>query len=104
VVRKVSYGSWPAEEDTDPTSARAQYLIRPAHREYSLQVHVRVGPGSQNPGVSQPTRSGRSAVHWKTITVRRSAAIADALSTSLYVIKAMLPRLRGNNRVGPRSR
>ena len=46
-------------------------------------------------------RTGRSAAHWKRITVHhRSAAIADALSTALYIasadeIKAMLPRLAG---------
>ena len=44
-------------------------------------------------------RTGRSAAHWKRITVHhRSAAIADALSTALYIasagdIKAMLPRV-----------
>lgn len=46
-------------------------------------------------------RSGRSAVHWQTITVyHASAAVADALSTALYVasadeIQALLPRLDG---------
>lgn len=46
-------------------------------------------------------RSGRSASHWKTITVHhRSAAIADALSTALYIasadeIAALLPRFPG---------
>jgi FAD:protein FMN transferase len=46
-------------------------------------------------------RSGRSAAHWKRVTVHhRSAAIADALSTALYVasvdeLKAILPRLTG---------
>ena len=46
-------------------------------------------------------RTGRSAAHWKRITVHhRSAAIADALSTALYVasadeIRAMLPHLAG---------
>jgi thiamine biosynthesis lipoprotein len=46
-------------------------------------------------------RTGRSAAHWKRISVQhRWAAIADALSTALYVasaeqIKAMLPRLAG---------
>jgi thiamine biosynthesis lipoprotein len=46
-------------------------------------------------------RSGRSAAHWRTITVHhRSAAVADALSTALSVasadeIQALLPRLSG---------
>jgi len=46
-------------------------------------------------------RSGRSAAHWRTLTVHhRSAAVADALSTALYIasadeIAAMLPRLDG---------
>lgn len=46
-------------------------------------------------------RSGRSAAHWQTITVyHRSAAVADALSTTLYIasadeIEALLPRLDG---------
>ena len=46
-------------------------------------------------------RTGRSAAHWKRITVHhRSAAIADALSKALYVasadeIKAMMPHLAG---------
>ena len=46
-------------------------------------------------------RSGRSAVHWKTISVHhRSAAVADALSTALYAasageIEALLPRFAG---------
>ncbi len=46
-------------------------------------------------------RSGRSAAHWRRITVHhRSAALADALSTALYVagpteIAALLARLRG---------
>jgi len=46
-------------------------------------------------------RSGRSAAHWRTITVHhRSTAVADALSTALYIasedeIRAMLPRLEG---------
>lgn len=46
-------------------------------------------------------RTGRSAGYWKRITVHhRSAAIADALSTALYIasadeIKAMLPHLVG---------
>ncbi len=46
-------------------------------------------------------RNGRSAAHWKKITVHhRSAAVADALSTALYVasadeIAALLPRLAG---------
>ena len=46
-------------------------------------------------------RNGRSASHWKKITVHhRSAAVADALSTALYVasgdeIEALLPRLAG---------
>jgi len=46
-------------------------------------------------------RSGRSAAHWRTITVHhRWTAVADALSTTLYVasedeIRAMLPRLEG---------
>ena len=46
-------------------------------------------------------RSGRSAAHWRTMIVHhRSAAVADALSTALYVasedeIEAMLPRLKG---------
>jgi thiamine biosynthesis lipoprotein len=46
-------------------------------------------------------RSGRSAAHWKRITVHhRSAAVADALSTALYIasadeIEAMLPHLAG---------
>jgi thiamine biosynthesis lipoprotein len=46
-------------------------------------------------------RSGRSASHWKTITVHhRSAAVADALSTALYVasgdeIEVLLPRFAG---------
>jgi thiamine biosynthesis lipoprotein len=45
--------------------------------------------------------SGRSAAHWRTITVHhRSAAVADALSTALYVasedeIRLLLPRLEG---------
>lgn len=45
--------------------------------------------------------SGRSATHWKRITVHhRSAAIADALSTALSIasadqIEAMLPHLAG---------
>ncbi len=45
-------------------------------------------------------RSGRSASHWKRITVHhRSAASADALSTALYIasaeeIERMLPQLR----------
>ncbi|WP_291859219.1 FAD:protein FMN transferase [Bradyrhizobium sp.] len=46
-------------------------------------------------------RSGRSAAHWKRITVHhRSAAVADALSTALYAasageIEALLPRFKG---------
>ena len=46
-------------------------------------------------------RSGRSASHWKKITVHhRSAAVADALSTALYVasadeIETLLPRFAG---------
>ena len=46
-------------------------------------------------------RSGRSAAHWTKITVHhRSAAVADALSTALYVassdeIEALLPRFAG---------
>jgi FAD:protein FMN transferase len=46
-------------------------------------------------------RSGRSASHWKKITVHhRSAAVADALSTALYIasgdeIEALLPRFAG---------
>ena len=46
-------------------------------------------------------RSGRSAAHWRTITVHhRSAAMADALSTALSIasadeIQALLSRLRG---------
>jgi FAD:protein FMN transferase len=46
-------------------------------------------------------RTGRSAAHWKRITVHhRSAAIADALSTALYIasaneIQAILPRITG---------
>ncbi|TQF31179.1 FAD:protein FMN transferase [Bradyrhizobium sp. UNPA324] len=46
-------------------------------------------------------RSGRSAAHWRTITVHhRSAAVADALSTALSIasadeIQALLPRLSG---------
>jgi thiamine biosynthesis lipoprotein len=46
-------------------------------------------------------RNGRSASHWKKMTVHhRSAAVADALSTALYVasgdeIEALLPRLAG---------
>jgi FAD:protein FMN transferase len=46
-------------------------------------------------------RSGRSAPHWKKITVHhRSAAVADALSTALYVasgeeIEVLLPRFAG---------
>ena len=46
-------------------------------------------------------RTGRSAARWKSVTVHhRSAAIADALSTALYIasieeIEAMLPRLAG---------
>lgn len=46
-------------------------------------------------------RSGRSAAHWRTITVHhRSAAVADALSTALSIasadeIEALLPRLSG---------
>ena len=46
-------------------------------------------------------RNGRSAAHWKTITVHhRSAAVADALSTALYAasadeIEALLPRFAG---------
>ena len=46
-------------------------------------------------------RSGRSAAHWRTITVHhRSAAMADALSTALSIasadeIQALLPRLSG---------
>ena len=46
-------------------------------------------------------RSGRSAAHWKKITVHhRSAAVADALSTALYVasadeIETLLPRFAG---------
>ncbi len=46
-------------------------------------------------------RTGRSAMHWKRVTVHhRSAAIADALSTALYIatadeIKAILARLTG---------
>ena len=46
-------------------------------------------------------RSGRSAAHWRTITVHhRSAAMADALSTALSIasaeeIEALLPRLSG---------
>lgn len=47
-------------------------------------------------------RSGRSAAHWRTITVHhRSAAVADALSTAIYIasadeIQALLPRLEGS--------
>jgi thiamine biosynthesis lipoprotein len=46
-------------------------------------------------------RNGRSAAHWKKITVHhRSAAVADALSTALYVassdeIEALLPQFAG---------
>ena len=46
-------------------------------------------------------RTGRSAAYWKKITVHhRSAAVADALSTALYVasaneIEALLPRVAG---------
>ncbi len=46
-------------------------------------------------------RSGRSAAYWAKLTVHhRSAAVADALSTALYVassaeIKALLPRFAG---------
>jgi thiamine biosynthesis lipoprotein len=46
-------------------------------------------------------RSGRSAAHWRRITVHHpSAAVADALSTAFYVaspaeIERMLPRLPG---------
>jgi FAD:protein FMN transferase len=46
-------------------------------------------------------RSGRSAAHWKTVTVHhRSAAVADALSTTFYIasageIAALLPRFPG---------
>jgi len=46
-------------------------------------------------------RSGRSAAHWAKITVHhRSAAVADALSTALYIaspadIEALLPRFPG---------
>lgn len=46
-------------------------------------------------------RSGRSAAHWRTITVHhRSAAMADALSTALSIasadeIQQLLPRLSG---------
>ena len=46
-------------------------------------------------------RSGRSASHWRKITVHhRSAAVADALSTALYVasadeIEVLLPRFAG---------
>ncbi len=47
-------------------------------------------------------RSGRSATHWRTITVHHaSAAVADALSTALSIasaeeIEALLPRLEGS--------
>jgi FAD:protein FMN transferase len=47
-------------------------------------------------------RTGRSAARWKRMTVHhRSAAIADALSTALYIasadeISAILPRLAGS--------
>jgi thiamine biosynthesis lipoprotein len=46
-------------------------------------------------------RNGRSATHWKAITVHhRSAAVADALSTALYAassdeIETLLPRFAG---------
>lgn len=46
-------------------------------------------------------RSGRSAAHWAKITVHhRSAAVADALSTALYIaspadIEVLLPRFAG---------
>jgi thiamine biosynthesis lipoprotein len=46
-------------------------------------------------------RHGRSAAHWTSVTVHhRSAAVADALSTALYVasageIEALLPRFAG---------
>jgi len=46
-------------------------------------------------------RTGRSAARWKRVTVHhRSAAIADALSTALYIasadeIRAILPRVTG---------
>jgi thiamine biosynthesis lipoprotein len=46
-------------------------------------------------------RTGRSAAQWKRITVHhRSAAVADALSTALYIasadeIRTMLPKLSG---------
>ena len=46
-------------------------------------------------------RSGRSAAHWKTVTVHHnSAAVADALSTTFYIasaaeIVALLPRFPG---------
>ena len=47
-------------------------------------------------------RSGRSAAHWNAVTVyhQRSAAVADALSTTFYVastaeIAALLPRFPG---------
>lgn len=46
-------------------------------------------------------RNGRSAAHWRTVTVHhRSAAVADALSTALYIasadeIRDLLPRLEG---------
>lgn len=46
-------------------------------------------------------RSGRSAAHWKTVTVHHnSAAVADALSTTFYIasaaeIAALLPRFPG---------
>jgi thiamine biosynthesis lipoprotein len=46
-------------------------------------------------------RTGRSAAHWKRLTVHhRSAAVADALSTALYIasadeIKLILPQLAG---------
>lgn len=46
-------------------------------------------------------RSGRSAAHWKALTVHhRSAAVADALSTAFYIasaeeIAALLPRFPG---------
>jgi thiamine biosynthesis lipoprotein len=46
-------------------------------------------------------RNGRSAAHWSKVTVHhRSAAVADALSTALYIassaeIEALMPRFAG---------
>jgi thiamine biosynthesis lipoprotein len=83
-----------ARRGTDPLRLRAGALAT------SEGAGCVLGAGGAAHHLFDP-RTGRSANHWRTITVHhRSAAVADALSTALYVastreIDAILARLPG---------